>query len=131
MSPSRIVEFVVTSDTLTTAALVASLGSADQLSEPSARFPTQSSWIVSRSSGNDTPIDDLVVAVLRRVASLRAELAEARRSGAATCLRVIAYIGPREMSGPGFSLDDESIRLLAEVGAFLDADLYYSGPDDD
>ena len=123
------VEFLVVSETLSTAEMLDSLGAADLLIEPTARFPTQSSWVIHRSSDGDTPIDELVEAVLARVARVRAEIAALRSSGATTVLRVTAYIGPGEATEPGFGLDSEGVQLLAEVGAFLDGDLYYSGPD--
>ncbi len=125
--PSRIVEFHVVTETVTTDELVTRLGQPDDLSSGTRRFPNKRAWVIRRSSASVGPVDTLIDAVLARIATVRDEIAELSHGGATTLLRIIEYIGSDEQVGPGFSLDASAVQLLAELGAFLDADLYGVG----
>jgi uncharacterized protein DUF4279 len=124
----RIVYFAVVSERLTVDALNAALGTPDVEHKSLARFPNQSSWQLRSSGASDAHIGGLVDQVLGRVAPVAEKITRLRGDDPdlACTLQIVGYIepGPTE---PGFGLSGEQVGLLAAVGAFVDADLYYSG----
>jgi hypothetical protein len=124
----RIVYFAVVSERVTVHALNSALGNPDVEHKSLARFPNQSTWQLRSSGGSEAHIGGLVDQVLGRVAPLAEKITRLRDEDAdlACKLQIVGYIepGPTE---PGFGLSGEQVGLLAAVGAFVDADLYYSG----
>lgn len=67
---------------------------------------------------------DLVEEVCRRARVGGEGLAALASSDCDFVLRVVAYVSEGDQFSPGFALSKDVVSLLANVGAFVDIDLY-------
>jgi hypothetical protein len=122
--------FGVVSDSLAVDAITQSLGVQPDAAGTGYRGnPSQASWELRADGDQEADVSTLVASVLSRIRPLKDRIAGLREQDPdlTTFLRVIEYIRENDTVGPGFALDPSDVALLADLGAFVDADLYAVG----
>lgn len=90
-----------------------------------------SEWCVCRNGNRNSSVIELLSDVLDALTNHAEALKEMSAEAGSECiLRIVQYIGDEE-SSPGFELAPKQMDLLADLGAHLDVDQYYYGPDGD
>lgn len=130
---SRVAALVIVSDAVSVEALTAavgvppdrSLGKGEVRPGSTLPFPAKEhSWEIRESDRRSVAISDVVERLLSRVIPLRDAIMGVKRSGCNVKLEIVQWISDDDPHGPGFSLDANALKFLADVGAFVDVDQY-------
>lgn len=120
----RQVEFRILSDLHTSAELQSILGRTSAPPWQTRNLP-RGFWAIRAIGDGTTDMSALIERVLAEAMQLRPILLElARSEGLITRLVIVHYVGS-SLVGPGFFVDEEAVRFLADVGAALDMDQYW------
>jgi hypothetical protein len=136
----RYASLTVISETLTVGEITEALGQFpdDSLSRgerrPGSLVPvvaSANSWRIQESSESSSiPVEQLLESLLARVVPLREALTRLSNKGSSIQVSVVQWISTSDGHGPGFGLDSQSVRLIAEIGASFDVDQYVESNED-
>ncbi|NYT95576.1 DUF4279 domain-containing protein [Salinispora sp. H7-4] len=129
----RVAALVIISDAVDVEALTAAVGVPPDRSlgkgkvRPGSTLPfpaKEHSWEIRESGRRSVAISEVIERLLCRAIPLRNAIMGVKKSGCEVKLKIIQWISDDDPHGPGFSLDGNALKFLADVGAFVDVDQY-------
>jgi uncharacterized protein DUF4279 len=88
----------------------------------------ENAWRLKEEGDCATDVSALLNAMSVRIKAIREELLAINKPGLSMLLSIVQYASPDDPTGPGFVVEPDLMRLLAELGAPVDADLYIERP---
>ncbi|WP_416904401.1 DUF4279 domain-containing protein [Micromonospora echinospora] len=84
----------------------------------------ETSWELCEQADRSVPLSNLLDRLSEKVLPLRGSFVGLVDAGCAFKLTLVQWISEADPSGPGFWLDADLLKFLAEVGASVDVDQY-------
>ncbi|MYW05607.1 DUF4279 domain-containing protein [Streptomyces sp. SID3343] len=91
------------------------------------RAARESVWMLAEEGDAAADVSALLESMRARLSAIREQLLVLSGSGCSMILSVVQWMSPDDPTGPGFVVGPDLMRLLAELGAPVDADLYVGG----